>query len=285
MDERDLIAEQFEAHRNHLRAVALRLLGSPADADDALQEAWLHLTRGGAAGVENLRGWLATIVARICLDMLRSRLTRRQTTLDEAMIGASDDGPEDEAILADSVGLALQVVLDRLTPAERVAFVLHDVFDVPFEDIAVVVGRTPTAARQLASRARRRVKGSGESLPDVDRARQREVVSAFLAAAHAGDFEALVAVLDPAVVLRSDGAAVRLGAPQEARGAAVAAFLTRARDAVPALIDGRPGVAWAPGGQLRVAHAFTIEHGKIATVDLIADPERLRQLEVVILPD
>jgi RNA polymerase sigma-70 factor (ECF subfamily) len=291
MDDMDLLAQRFEAGRGHLRGVAYRMLGSRSEAEDAVQEAWLRLSRSGAAGVENLGGWLTTVVARVCLDMLRARRTRREESLDgaglEPVAGREAGGDaEQEALLAESVGLALLVVLDTLTPAERVAFVLHDMFDLPFEEIAQIVGRTPAAARQLASRARRRVKGAGPK-PDADRARQRTVVEAFLAASRGGDFEALLALLDPEVVLRADAAAVVAGASPEVRGAAGVAstFSGRARAAVPALIDGAVGLVWAPGGRPRVAFAFTLREDKVVAIDLVADPERLGRLNLVILED
>ena len=281
MDESDWLTEQFETNRQRLRAVAYRMLGSPSEADDAVQEAWLRLSRAGAGGVENLGGWLTTVVARVCLDMLRSRKSRREDSLDDQVpetAASLEEGidPEREALLADSVGLALHVVLETLAPAERIAFVLHDMFDVPFDEIAPIVGRTPTAARQLASRARRRVQGEAATR-DAALTRQREVVDAFLAAARSGDFNALLALLDPDVVVRADGAAVDLGAVAEIRGAAAVAdsFMKRARAAQPALVDGAPGLAWAPRGQTRVVFSFTMADGKIAAIDLIADPARL----------
>src|SRR6516225_1425889 len=244
MTESDWLAEGFEKNRTRLRAVAYRMLGSPSEADDAVQEAWLRFSRSDTSGVENLGGWLTTVVARVCLDMLRSRKARREESLDAHVpeqIVRPEEGidPEQEALLADSVGLALQVVLDRLAPAERVAFVLHDMFDLPFGQIGPIVGRSPAAARQLASRARRRVRGAAMA-PDADLARQREVVDAFLAASRGGDFGALVALLDPEVVLRADAAAVRSGAPGEVHGAAEVAgtFSGRARAARPALVNG-----------------------------------------------
>ena len=228
MDERDWLADRFEEHRPHLRAVAYRMLGSLAEADDAVQDAWLRLSRAGAGEVENLGGWLTTIVARICLNMLRSRATRREEPLDAHLPDPviSPEGslqPEEEALLADSVGLALLVVLDSLSPAERLAFVLHDMFDLPFDEIAPMVGRSPTAARQLASRARRRVKGAEIPAPDPDLARQRDVVDAFFRAARGGDFDGLVALLDPDVVLRSDFGAGRPAAARVTHGAAAVA--------------------------------------------------------------
>jgi RNA polymerase sigma-70 factor (ECF subfamily) len=290
MDEHDKLAEQFEAHRTHLRAVAYRMLGTPDDADDAVQEAWIRLSRSGTTGVENLGGWLTTVVARVCLDMLRARKARREDPLEAFVpepIVSQEEGtdPEHEAILADAVGLALLVVLDTLAPAERLAFVLHDLFAVPFTEIAPIVGRTPSAARQLASRARRRVQGTAPGA--ADRARQHEVVTAFLAASRAGNFTALLAVLDPDVVVRADAAAVQVGAAREVRGApAVAEFFAgRARVAQPALMDGTVGAVWAPGGQPRVVFRFTITAGKIAAIDLLADPARLAQMDLTILTD
>ena len=295
MDEHDFLAEQFEEYRAHLRAVAYRMLGSLSEADDAVQEAWLRLSRSGTSGVENLGGWLTTVVGRVCLDMLRSRRSRREEPLGEPLGARFPDpivgrqggtDPEHEALLADSVGLALLVVLETLTPAERVAFVLHDMFGVPFEEIAPIVDRSPTAARQLASRARRRVQGA-TNVPDADLTRQREVVDAFLAAARGGDFEALLAVLDPDVMLRADPAAVRLGTSHEIRGAAVVAqnFSGRARAARPALVNGTVGAVWAPGGRPRAVLGFTITRGKIVEIDAIADPERLSQLDLTFLDE
>ncbi|MFL5706279.1 MAG: RNA polymerase sigma factor SigJ [Ktedonobacteraceae bacterium] len=290
-DEHEWLAEQFEANRTHLRAVAYRMLGSLNEADDAVQESWLHLSRSDTSGVENLGGWLTTVVARVCLDMLRSRGSRREEPLGVHVpdpIVSREDGidPEHEALLADSVGLALLVVLDTLNPAERLAFVLHDLFAVPFDEIAPIVGRSPTAARQLASRARRRVQGAA-TVPDVDLTRQREVVDAFLAASRGGDFDALLAVLDPDVVLRADRAAEHAGASREVRGAPAVAkqFSGRARSAQPALVNGAVGVVWAPRGQPRVVFGFTISRGKIVEIDMLADPERLRQLNLEVLND
>ena len=287
MDEHGWLAERFEAHRSHLRAVAYRMLGSPSEADDAVQEAWLRLSRSGADGVENLSGWLTTVVGRVCLDMLRSRTSRREESLDAhvPVVTREDEvDPEHEALMADSVGSALLVVLDTLAPAERLAFVLHDMFGVPFEEIAPIVGRSPAAARQLASRARRRVRGATAS-SEADLARRREVVEAFLAASRRGDFEALLAVLDPDVVLRADGAAARLGATAEVRGAAAVAetFSGRARAARPALVDGVPGLVWAAGGRPRVVFGFTITDGRIVEIEMVADPERIGQLDLSLL--
>jgi RNA polymerase sigma factor (sigma-70 family) len=290
MDTHDWLAERFEAHRTHLRAVAYRILGSPADAEDAVQEAWLRLSRSDSSQVENLGGWLTTVVARVSLNMLQSRKTRREdpagSHLPEEIASTDGAGPEHQAMLADSVGLALLVVLDTLTPAERLAFVLHDMFAMPFEEIAPIVERTPAATRQLASRARRRVQGA-DTTQDTDLTRRREIVQAFLAASRNGDLGALVAMLDPDVVLRADHAVVRTGAAAETRGAqAVAAtFSGRARAARLALIDGVTGLVWARGGRPRVVFSFTLTGGKIAAIDLLGDPAVLDQLDVAALPD
>jgi RNA polymerase sigma factor (sigma-70 family) len=292
MDERELLAERFEENRAHLRAVAYRMLGSLNEADDAVQECWLRLNRSDTNGVENLGGWLTTVVARVCLDMLRSRKSRREESLDANApepVAGRDNGidPEHEAQLADSIGLALLVVLQTLAPAERVAFVLHDMFDLPFDEIAPIVGRSPTAARQLASRARRRVRGSSTTL-DADLTRQRHVVDAFLAALRGGDFDALVAVLDPDVVVHAD--AVPPGRPSEVRGAQTwarqaIAFTRGAQFVRPALVNGAVGVVLAPGGRLLRALSFTFAGGKIVQVDVVADPVRLRQLDLAVLTD
>jgi RNA polymerase sigma-70 factor (ECF subfamily) len=291
MDEADWLAERFEAQRPRLRAVAYRMLGSGAEADDALQEAWLRLSRSDTSAVQNMGGWLTTIVARVCLDLLRSRRARREQPAGEHLPEPVRDGsaadqadPEQQALLADSVGLALLVVLDALTPAERLTFVLHDMFDVPFDQIAPIIDRSPAAARQLASRARRRVRAASPG-PGPDPARQREVVTAFLAASRGGDFAALVAMLDPDVALRSDLEAVRLGAPEEILGAAAVAdvFANYARGARPALINGLAGAVWAPGGRPRVAFVFTVADGTITAVHRVAVPERLAELNLVIL--
>jgi RNA polymerase sigma-70 factor (ECF subfamily) len=285
VDDGGWLAERFEAHRPRLHAVAYRMLGSAAEADDALQEAWLRLSRSGAEGVENMGGWLTTIVARVCLDLLRSRQTRREEPVGEDLPEpASDADPEQQAVMADSVGLALLVVLDALTPTERLAFVLHDMFDVPFDQIAPVIGRSPAATRQLASRARRRVRTAGRA-PGRDPARQREVVTAFLAAARGGDFAALVALLDPEVALRTDPEGVRLGAPAEILGAHAVAtvFAEYAGGVQPALVAGLAGAVWAPGGRTRVAYVFTVADGTITAVNRLANPERLRELDPVIL--
>jgi RNA polymerase sigma-70 factor (ECF subfamily) len=290
MDERDWLAKRFEANRGHLRAVAYRMLGSLSEADDAVQESWLRLNRSDPSGIDNLSGWLTTVVARVCLDMLRSRKARREEALDantpiSTRNGGNGADPEHEAVLADSVGLALLVVLETLTPAERLSFVLHDLFDLPFDEIAPIVERSPAAARQLASRARRRVRGASIA-SEVDLARQREVVDAFLAAARGGDFAALLAVLDPDVVLRSDRAALPRGGPREVHGAsAVAELATRggARAARPAMVNGAVGVVVAPRGQLLMVLVFTIDGGKIVAIDAIGDPERLDALALAVL--
>lgn len=291
MDEHDGLADQFEAHRSHLRAVAYRMLGSLSEADDAVQDAWLRLSRADTSGVANLGGWLTTVVARVCLDMLRARTSRREEPLAAYMpdptVGRADGiDPEQEAVLADAVGHALLVVLDTLAPAERLAFVLHDVFAVPFDEIAPIVGRSPTATRQLASRARRRVRGTA-TVPDADLARQRAVVDAFLAASRGGDFAALLAALDPDVVFRADKSVAPAGAPGVMRGApAVAAhFMGRARLARSALVNGAVGIIVAPQGRLMMAMGLTFTDGKIATIDVIADPARLRQLALAVLDD
>jgi RNA polymerase sigma factor (sigma-70 family) len=288
VDERDNLAEQFEDHRTHLRAVAYRMLGSVSEADDAVQEAWLRLSRADRSEIENLGGWLTTVVARVCLNMLRSRKSRREESLEvhmpDPVVSGEDGGdPEYEALLADSVGLALLVVLDTLAPAERVAFVLHDMFGVPFDEIAALVDRSPTAARQLASRARRRVQGATPE-PDADLTRQREVVDAFFAAARKGDFEALVAVLDPDVVLRSDGGVARPAASALVQGARAVAeraltFAHLSPFVRPALVNGVAGVVVAPQGRPFSVVSFTVVGGKIVAIDALADPARLRRLE------
>ena len=292
MDERDDLADGFEANRSHLRAVAYRMLGSVSDADDAVLEAWLRLDRSDTSTVENLGGWLTTVVARVSLDMLRSRTARREqpvgTHLPQPIVSREDEvDPEHEALLADSVSLALLVVLETLNPAERLAFVLHDMFDVSFEEIAPMVGRSPTAARQLASRARRRVRGAAPA-PDTDRVRQRQVVDAFLAAARGGDFDALLALLDPEVVLRVDRGP--LATSREVRGAAAVieqarTFARLGRFARPARVNGSAGfVVASPTGPLAVA-GFAIADGRIVEIDLLADPVRLRALDLSALQD
>jgi RNA polymerase sigma-70 factor (ECF subfamily) len=287
MHETKFLAERFESNRSHLRAVAYRMLGSASEAEDAVQEAWLRLARADTSAVTNLGGWLTTVVARVCLDMLRARKARREDPMGPQVPEPVEDeehSPEHERLLADSVGLALLVVLNTLTPAQRVAFVLHDMFDLPFEEIAPIVGRSPTAARQLASRARRRVQGA-QPASDADLTRQREVVDAFLAAARGGDFDALLAVLDPDVVFRADPVAVRMGGQAEIRGAAgvAATFKGRAQAAKPALVDGEIGIAVAFGGHLRIVLVLTMTDGKIAEINAIADPERLGQFDVTAL--
>jgi RNA polymerase sigma factor (sigma-70 family) len=296
MDESQWLTDRFEEHRAHLRAVAYRMLGSLTEADDAVQDTWLRLSRSGAGGVENLGGWLTTIVARVCLNMLRSRNLRREESLgvhlpDPLVSSGGSLQPEEEALLADSVGLALLVVLDTLAPAERLAFVLHDMFEVPFEEIAPMTGRTPAAARQLASRARRRVQGAAVPAPDRDLGRQRDVVDAFFAAARGGDFDALVTVLDPDVVLRLDAGASRPAASLAIRGAAAVARqalsgLASALPAVdlhPALVNGAAGMVVTRRGRPVTVMGFTVTGGKIAEIDAIADPERVRRIAAAVL--
>lgn len=290
MYENQLLAERFEANRSQLRSVAYRMLGSLAEAEDAVQEAWLRLSRSNASDIENLGGWLTTVVGRICLDMLRSRKSRREEYLGERVtepVASNVPGadPEQEALLADSVGIALLVVLEKLTPAERLAFVLHDVFAVPFDEIAPIVDRSPSATRQLASRARRRVQGT-ETVTDVDVTGQREVVDAFLAAARGGDFNALVAVLDPDVVIRTDTVTTLPGGVNEIRGAnlvAERAIKTGARAARPALINGEVGLIVAPRGRLLLVLQFNYQDGKVVGIDAIGEPERLAQLDLAVL--
>jgi RNA polymerase sigma-70 factor (ECF subfamily) len=293
MNDSDWLADRFQDHRPHLRAVAYRMLGSLTEADDAVQEAWTRASTAGATGVENLGGWLTTIVARICLNMLRARRTRREKALDSHVPDpvVSQHGalqPEDEALLADSVGLALQVVLDTLTPAERLAFVLHDMFGLPFEEIAAVIGRSSNATRQLASRGRRRVKGAETTSPEADVTRQRQVVDAFFAAARRGDFDALVAVLHPDVVLRADFAPGRPAASTVIRGAAAVANQARlgaglAAELHPALINGTAGVVITTRRRPYAMMAFTVAEDRIVEVDVIADSTRVRRLAVGVL--
>jgi RNA polymerase sigma-70 factor (ECF subfamily) len=295
MAEQDWLTQRFAEHRDRLLAMAYRMLGSRGDAEDAVQEAWLRATRAGTDQVENPAGWLTTIVARICLNMLESRRSRREDTAGAqppeptaplARSGqASQAGPEDEALLADSVGVAMMVVLDTLTPAERIAFVLHDVFDVPFGEISAIVDRSPEAVRQLASRARRRVQGAAEE-SDAARSRNREVVAAFLAASRGGDFANLLALLDPGAVVVADPAAVRMGALAELRGAeaVTAAFAGRAEAARLALVDGDPAAVWTYRGQPKIVFTFTISRGKITRIELIAEPEQLADRHIVFLP-
>jgi RNA polymerase sigma factor (sigma-70 family) len=291
MDEHQWLAEQFEAERPHLQAVAYRMLGSLSEADDAVQESWLHLSRSDTSGVENLGAWLTTVVARICLDMLRARNSRREESLEASVsepITNRESGidPEQETLLADSVGLALLVILDTLSPAERLAFVLHDIFAMPFDEIAPIVERSETATRQLARRARRRVRGVA-TVKDSDLTSQREVVDAFLAASRAGNFDALLAVLDPDVVFRHDLIIVSAGAPREVRGAASVArqFSGRAQGARPALVNGTVGLVVARHGRLFLVLNLTVRGGKIVEIEAIADPVRLRHLRLSVLDD
>jgi RNA polymerase sigma factor (sigma-70 family) len=294
MHESDWLATQFEEHRTHLRAVAYRMLGSLSEADDAVQEAWLRLSRSDTSAVENLGGWLTTVVSRVSLNMLRSRRTRREEPLDvhvpDPIVSRADGlDPEHEALLADSVGLALLVVLETLSPAERLAFVLHDMFAVPFDEIGPMVDRSPAAARQLASRARRRVQGAAAT-PDADLAGQRKVVDAFFAAARDGDFDALVAVLHPDVVLHSDGGVARASASAEVHGAKAVAgralmFARLSPYVRPALVNGAAGVVVAPGGRPFAVMGFTVTGGRIVAIDALADPERLSKLDLTILDD
>jgi RNA polymerase sigma-70 factor (ECF subfamily) len=325
MDEKDLLASEFDAHRRHLRAVAYRMLGSLAEADDAVQESWLRLSRSDAGEIDNLGGWLTTVVSRVCLDMLRSRKSRREdplgggsgsgggggaggaggggtgarggdggtaadyVQLPDPIVGPEGDAdPEHQALLADSVGLALLVVLETLPPAERLAFVLHDMFAVSFDEIAPIVGRTPTAARKLASRARQRVQGAAP-VPDADLGRQREVVDAFFAASRSGDFDALVAVLDPDVVLRADAGVLRRGSRVVHGAEAVAeqAFTFRRGWpwVRPALVNGVAGVVVAPEGRLVSVMAFTVAGGRIVAIDALSDPDRLARIDLTVLDD
>ena len=291
MDHKDWLAERFEEQRGHLRAVAYRMLGSLPEADDAVQDAWVRMSRAETNEVENLGGWMTTIVARVCLNMLRSRTIRREESLevhlpDPVISSEGELGPEEEALLADSVGLALLVVLDALAPAERLAFVLHDMFELPFEEIAPMVGRSPTAARQLASRARRRVKGA--EIPDPDLTRQRAVVDAFFLAARSGDLDALVAVLHPDVILRVDSGPSRPGASRVVRGAAAVARQARlgANPAAllhPALINGAAGVVITLDGQPHGVMAFTVVNDHIVELDIIADAQRIRRVASEVL--
>jgi RNA polymerase sigma-70 factor (ECF subfamily) len=307
MADSDWLAAAFEDHRAHLRAVAYRLLGSMTDADDAVQDTWLRLTGADTSGVANLGGWLTTVVARVSLNMLRSRRSRQEEPVGDSWPAAADGAaasaaggtgavglaamgdPEFEAVLADSVGLALLVVLDTLTPSERLAFVLHDMFAMPFTEVAAVLGRSTEATRQLASRARRRVRVSPSPARAADLARQREVAAAFLAAARGGDLSALLAVLDSDAILRADATASPAGRPAVLRGAdsvARGAVLSagRAEYSQLALIDGAVGIVFAPGGRLQVVLALTISDRRIAAIDVIADPDRLRRLELALLP-
>ncbi len=308
MDDREWLAAAFEEHRDHLRAVAYRLLGSMTDADDAVQDTWLRLTGADAGGVENLGGWLTTVVARVSLNMLRSRRYRHEEPVGDSWPGAAEEaaregaaagppgaGPagntEDEAVLADSVGLALLVVLDTLTPAERLAFVLHDMFAMPFTEVAGVLGRSADATRQLASRARRRVRGVASPDHAADLGRQREVATAFLAAARGGDLSALVALLDSEVTLTGDATVVPSGRPARLRGADLVArgaisSSGRAAHSQLALVDGAVGIVFAPAGRLQVVLALTVNAARrVTAIDVIADPDRLRRLRLAVLPD
>jgi len=293
MPEQEWLAERFEENRSRLRAVAYRMLGSLGEAEDAVQETWLRLSRSDAAHIENLSGWLTTVTARVCLDALRSRKSRGEESLDaqpEHPQGSkAAANPEQEAILADSVGLALLVVLNRLEPAERVALVLHDLFGFSFDEIATIVERSPEAARQLASRARRRVQGVAKP-PTASLSEQRELINAFLTAFRAGDVEALVAVLDPDLVVRVDATAAHAGAAQEVRGArawaqGAVAYARLIRPATLCLVDGAVGAMFAPGGRLDRVLRFTMQDGKIVQFEIIADPARLESLDLAVLPD
>jgi RNA polymerase sigma factor (sigma-70 family) len=292
MNDQDWLAERFEANRAYLRGIAFRMLGSLTEADDAVQESWIRLSRTDTNDVDNLRAWLTTVVGRVCLNMLRSRKTRREASLETHLpdpIVSPKEGidPEQEALLGDAVGLAMLVVLDALAPAERIAFVLHDVFALPFDEIAPIVSRTPAAARQLASRARRRVQGA--PVPDVDLAGQWAVVDAFLAAARGGDFERLLAVLDPDVVVRSDGGSARPDLISLVRGAQAVAeqamsFRRFAETATRVLVNGIPGgIAWAPDGSPFSVLAMTVMGGRIVAIDVLADPDRLAQLDLTVV--
>ncbi|MET0789586.1 MAG: sigma-70 family RNA polymerase sigma factor [Cellulomonas sp.] len=289
MNDDEYLARRFEQNRSRLRAVAYRILGSTDEAEDAVQDAWLRLDRADADGVDNLSGWLTTVVARLCLDRLRSRTSRREDVLDvdvprpRAGDGSTPVDPEDEAVLAESVGLAMLVVLETLTPGERLAFVLHDMFALPFDEIAPIVGRSPEATRQLASRARRRVQGAPVA-PETDLTKQRDVVHAFLAASRGGDFDALLSMLDPDVELRADAVIARFDAADADGADAVARYFTgRAQTAELALLGGAVGAMWAPGGIPRSAFAFTVVGGLITEIALIMDPEVLRELDPVAL--
>ena len=294
VDETQWLAERFEQDRAHLRAVAYRLLGSLSEADDAVQESWLRLSRSGASGVDNLTGWLTTVVGRVCLDMIRSRAAHREEPLgvhlpDPVVSREDATDPEYQALLADSVGLALLVVVQALAPAERLAFVLHDMFAVPFDQIAAIIGRSSNAARLLASRARRRVQAAAAA-PDPDLARQRQVVDAFFAASREGDFDALVALLDPDVVVRADYGALPVGASRQVRGAPAVAeqalsFSRLIPLARPALVNGTAGIVVARHGRPVTIMGFTVKHGKITEIDILADPARLRQLDLTALND
>lgn len=289
------LATQFEGNRAHLRAVAYRMLGSANEADDAVQEAWLRLSRSDASTIENLGGWLTTVVSRVCLDMLRSRTARREEALETSTIQpiASTEGrkdPEQETLLADSVGLAVLIVLDRLDPAERIAFVLHDMFAIPFEEIAAILGRSPDATRQLASRARRRVQGA-PAVATASIAEQRRAAKAFLDALRKGDFDALVAALDPDVVVRIDEAAARADAPRKIHGArnwakgAIAFSRQAVGDVQPMMVDGEVGLVWAPRGRVQRVLRLSFAEGKVSEVEIIGNQERLRELELAVIDE
>ncbi len=293
MPEQEWLGDKFEENRGHLRAVAYRMLGSLTEADDAVQEAWLRLSRADASTIENLGGWLTTVVSRVCLDMLRSRSSRKEDALDTqpaepVAIREGQRDPEQETLLADSIGTALLIVLDRLDPAERLAFVLHDMFAVSFDEIASILGRSPEAARQLASRARRRVQGA-PAVPKAGLTEQRRIVDAFLDALRRGDFEGLVAVLDPDVAVRIDEVAARPGAPREIRGArnwakGAIAFSQQLAGAVqPMLVNGEVGLVLAAHGQVLRLLRFSFAGGRIATADIIADPDRLSEIDLAVL--
>ena len=288
MDEKDFPGNLFEASRERLTAVAYRMLGSRSEAEDAVQETWLRLSRSDTSAVDNLGGWLTTVVARICLDALRQRKSRREAPLEFSETApepaAPDAGPDHEMVLADSVGLAMLVVLETLTPAERIAFVLHDMFDLPFDEIGPIIDRSPVATRQLASRARRRVRGT-PAVAERDLERQRAVVEAFLAASRGGNFEALLAVLDPDVVVRADAAALRLGGSTEPHGAEAVArsFLGRAQAARPVLVDGALGLVVAPHGRLMLVVRITFANGRIAEMEGVAEPATLARLKLATL--
>ncbi len=293
MPEQEWLADQFEENRGHLRAVAYRMLGSLSEADDAVQEAWLRLSRSDAGTIENLGGWLTTVVSRVCLDMLRSRISRKEEALDPQpsepiAVREEQRDPEQETLLADSIGAALLIVLDRLDPAERLAFVLHDMFAVSFDEIGSIVGRSPVAARQLASRARRRIQGA-PAVPKTSIVEQRRVVDAFLDALRRGDFEGLVAVLDPDIVVRIDEAAARPGAPREINGArnwakGAIAFSRQLPGTVqPMLVNGDVGLVWSPGGHVFRVLRCSFVDGKIARAEIIADPTRLQELDLAMI--
>lgn len=294
MDKKDWLAKHFEETRHHLRAVAYRMLGSAGEAEDALQEAWLRLARAESEKIENLGGWLTTVVSRVCLDMLRSRKTRREETLEGKDLPSTESkSPEADLLVADSVGAALLVVLDTLTPAERIAFVLHDLFDLSFAEIAPIIDRTEEATRQLASRARRRVRGG--SVLSEDHQRQQEMVSAFLAAAHEGKFEPLIALLHPDIILRADETAVKVAEANKSRGAPAFkseikgaknvfdTFKGKAAEALPALVNGMVGATWAPGGKPIVAFCFTFDGSRITAIDIVMDPKKLKEIDIKVI--